>query len=51
MNCLSDKIKERFNNKPTLAKLKELSGNYVIDVTQKEKERNEKCLEMKKCLT
>ena len=44
LTCLADKLKERFDSKPTLAKLKELSGNFVVDVTQKERERYEKCL-------
>jgi len=44
LNLLMDKVAERFRSKPTLAKLKELSGNFVVDVTQKERERYEKCL-------
>ena len=41
---LSDKMKERFNNKPSLSKLKEISGPFVVDVTQQERERYEKNL-------
>jgi hypothetical protein len=44
LKCLADELKVRFQSKPTLAKLKELSGNFVVDVTQKERERYEKCL-------
>lgn len=40
---LSDKMTERFTERPSLAKLKEMCGNYVFDVTPKEKERYEKC--------
>ena len=44
LTCLSDKIKERFTNKPSLSKLKELSGNFTVDVTAQEKIRYEKSL-------
>jgi len=42
--CLADKMKGGFMNKPTLARLKEMSGSFVVDVTAKEKERYEKNL-------
>ena len=44
LTCLTDRMKERFDNKPSLAKIKELSGNFVVDVTPREKERYEKNL-------
>jgi pantoate kinase len=44
LTCLADRMKERFVTKPTLTKLKELSGNFVTDVTPKEKERYERNL-------
>jgi hypothetical protein len=44
LTSLADEISRRFNQKPTLARLKELSGNFIIDITAKEKERYEKCL-------
>lgn len=44
LTFLTDKIRERFDSKPSLAKLKELSGNFIVEVTQKERERYEKCL-------
>lgn len=42
--CLGNSIKEIFKNKPSLSKLKEMSGNFVVEVTAKEKERYEKCM-------
>lgn len=44
LTSLADRLRERFESKPTLAKLRELSGNFVVDVTCKERERYEKCL-------
>jgi hypothetical protein len=44
LTSLDLKIKEYFDNKPSLAKLKDICGNFLIEVTQKERERYEKNL-------
>lgn len=42
LTCLNDRMKEWFTNRPSLAKIKELSGNFTVEVSPKEKERYEK---------
>lgn len=48
LTCLSDRIKERFNDRPSLARLKEMSGSFCMEVTQKERERYERKFENQK---